>query len=537
VTRRTFLATSSALLASVAARAAAQPWTYPGIILPSRSRRPVGDFAPPLLDAEQLRALARAAIDAAIAAGAEMADIRVSDHRSFFTWGRSSQDNRLTLGSNYGLRVRVGGAETFLSGAELARDHLIATAQRAAATVKGLATVAKTPPRIAPAPVVTGEWEVPVELHPFDVSPDDHLYVVGGLGANHGQGVGAAGCDATVTWYDETRVVATSEGSLVTQRFVRCVPNVGFRSPGFFTDWIGYRTPLFKPCSVGFEYLLRPGIHDALHEAGLELAELTKIKNAPLTDVGRKEIVFDGYVHAQLIGEVLAPALTLARVIGEDQDHSGTSVFGPTSQWLGQPIGSPLVNLQTQAALPGIGAAKWDDEAVATQPQTLISAGRLTDYFCTRANREAVAGLPTTLAGTTTAADVQCAPVALPTEVTMPAAETGPSYDELVRSIQDGYVLRQAWWVGNDQQCAGGTIAPDTLLEVRRGKIVRRIMGAQIAVTTRKFWQGLTALGGTDTLRTEVTNDMTGPPWKNSLRFATAPAAHFKEADIVRPTR
>jgi predicted Zn-dependent protease len=162
----------------------------------------------------------------------------------------------------------------------------------------------------------------------------------------------------------------------------------------------------------------------------------------------------------------------------------------------------------------------------------------LVDYLSTRFNRCAVSTPSSSVtSGTATAPDVQRSPGGIPAALAVHAVAAGPSLATLVRDIRDGFLLREVKWIGTDQQCAGGTIEPNMLLEVRRGHIVRRIMRAHVAFTTKKLWAGLTAVGDASTLRTDVCNDWVGPPpWKPIARVVTAPAVHVREMDIVSRT-
>jgi predicted Zn-dependent protease len=442
------------------------------------------------------------------------------------------------------MRVRVGGAETFVSGADLTPDGLVRAAQAAVSTVRGLAAVARSARPLTPVPVVTGEWATSIDIDPFAVSPDEHCFVVGGLGGDHGQGRGAGIHDFyVIAWTVETRVFASSEGSLLTQRVTRCRPYAGVRTSSWRVGMFGFQLPMFVPCSAGFEYFLRPGLHDQMHEAELEIDELVRI---PLgtTEVGRKEVVLDGYAHSSLVGTVLLPALSLSRALGDEQDSSGTSILAPPEANVGKTFGSPLLQFGVVNAMPHYGAAKWDDDGVATTAAPLITDGRIVDYCGTRFTRPSL-GRPDALGtaradastpGTATAFDVQRPPSGIPASTGMQATTAGPSLAALAREIRDGFLVREVVGMMTDQQCASATIMPNLLFEVRRGQILRRITNAHIAVTTKKLWAGLLAVGNASTLRTAITDDFVGPPWQSVSHAVTAPAAHFHAADIVSST-
>jgi predicted Zn-dependent protease len=190
--------------------------------------------------------------------------------------------------------------------------------------------------------------------------------------------------------------------------------------------------------------------------------------------------------------------------------------------------------VQTDPALPAYGAARWDDDGVATTAAPIITKGTLTDYLGTRWNRRMLTTMPSV--GTTTAADVQRAPRGIPASVQVHASTGRADLLALARELRDGVLVRETSWVMTDQQCAGATIFPNMLFEVKRGQIVRRLVDMHVTVTTKKFWMGLLALGDASTVRLGVQEEYDGPPWSEVTRVTAAPAAHFKEADIVSRT-
>src|SRR4051812_6588632 len=108
--RRQFLARTSIAAAGtgVGIGVAAQSlWS-----LPTRSSQPVSVFAPDLVDPDTLRQLARRAIDAATAAGATYADIRIADRRMLMTQPAAADvpwDNRIGFEYSYGIRACING--------------------------------------------------------------------------------------------------------------------------------------------------------------------------------------------------------------------------------------------------------------------------------------------------------------------------------------------------------------------------------------------------------------------------------------------
>jgi len=491
------------------------------------------------MDAEQLRALARAGIEAATHAGADFADVRISDKRWYAVGSAVDQgDLRFTFG--YGIRAYVRGHEAFVASADPTVDGIARAARQAATTAKQLvAMTGPVEPMIA-APTVTGEWRAPVRIDPFQVSPDDHVFVR--------EGFSMAGrrplCDSSCRfgWEDETRVFASSAGSLVTQTSTRFFPSVdhiayNWRYPN--TESV-LKDRILVPCTAGFEILLGAEIHDRLQAVADEIDEFMHLPYGT-ADAGRREVVLNGHAVGTVIGRTIVPALMLERVLGEEQDVSGTSMLSPPSAFMGQPTFAPALHLSTDPTMPAWGAMQWDDEGVAaTAALPLIENGMVVNYLGTRATRGAlpvgitknVSHGAAPLPGTGFAYDAMTSPGSRPGAIVVRAMPGGPSLGELSKTIKNGYLAMDGW-VQADQQGAGGMLSPDILVEVRGGVLVRRIFKTRLEFDTKKILKNITAVGGASTLGTAMESYSGGIPFSMSPFTVTAPAVHIREVNVV----
>jgi len=515
--------------------------------VPVRSRQAVAQFFPELLAPDTLRTLANTAIEAAVAAGADFADIRLADRRDFYI-GKFSDSPAKLVGSDsggglsfelsYGLRVRTGGAWAFVFGSEVTAEELVRSARTAAATTKGLARVVEPAYPMLPAPVATGEWRTPIEIDPFALSPDEHYQIIDAY-TDVAKRVPETSCSPRFRWLAETRVFASSEGARLTQHLAGVVPMVWCYGPRkLMINAVSLPVPGLSPQSAGFEIVVGPGRQERIKALAEEVRQLSRYPVA-YADVGRYDAIFDGYSVAGIASSTLGPALELGRALGDEADGAGTSIFAPIDDVLGQQLFSPNLNLSVESAMPHLGAAKWDDEGVAMTSFPLIQGGKIVDYCASRVTAGALAnwytkqGNPMTLRGTAFAGVPTQAPVGRARQLTLHTQPDGPTLDAMIQQLGTGLLLRSVHQVQSDQQLATGFMVPDAMLfEVKRGRITRRLRGAAVQLATKKFWKALRTVGNASTVQNHV--DTVYSPDGTLWRDVSAPAIHAAGVDVIQ---
>src|SRR5690348_7636701 len=102
-------------------------------------------------------------LDAAIAAGASYADVRVGEtrHRTLATKNGKLGHAADSDSQGIGIRVVVQGAWGFASSDDLSREAVIATARRAVAIAQASAQVRQANWSLAPEPVHQAVWVAP----------------------------------------------------------------------------------------------------------------------------------------------------------------------------------------------------------------------------------------------------------------------------------------------------------------------------------------------------------------------------------------
>jgi len=546
--RRAFLAQSSLALASGLMARSAVAGTVMAISdrhvrVPARSKHTVASFAPPLVDPEVMRTFARTAIEAATQAGARYADIRIGDCRRFRCEDRFFQGD-LNYSYGYGLRAEVDGVTAFVGGANPTAERIVLAARSAVATARGLAKISRTSEAFAAMPVVTGEWNTPLEIDPFSVSPDDHVYALAGFAQLNQIFRGPVDVRVEqILWKAETRVFASSDGSMVTQRLAGVLPSASLTgssqdpSASMGQRLMPHPLTLLPPSSAGFECVLGVEIRERVERAMHDLVPWTAYALAQ-GDVGRKELVLDGPISASVIGATVLPALVLDRVLGEEQDVTGTSVLAPPEDILGKPMFSPLLNVSTVTGGTHFGRMQWDDEGVVPQPRRMIERGAVVDYLATRANLQtleawyATRGEPLRPPGVFRSEDVWDIPRAMPGACVVESINNGPSLAELISTVKDGVVVRNGF-VNADQQGAGGAIFGPVAFEVRNGAITRRLLEIQIEFSIKQLLQGILAVGGPRTESVVTNHVVSGIPVRVLDQTITAPAMHLRNGNIT----
>jgi TldD protein len=120
--------------------------------------------------------------------------------------------------------------------------------------------------------------------------------------------------------------------------------------------------------------------------------------------------------------------------------------------------------------------------------------------------------------------------------MTMAPGRDAATAADLYKDISRGVFVSGSVAVSTDQQF-GSIFCRGTMFEIERGKIVSRIREGALQSTTRNFWKSLTALGDSTTMAQSEYWSSKGHPWKYAREGASAPAAFFKDVDVISTNR
>lgn len=458
-----------------------------------------------------LRDLTARALEAARAAGATYADVRITVNRledirfpspTLFYYARDQEM------AGVGVRALVDGAWGFASSTLAAPDELARLGREAAE--QGRMNSRGRRRRIdvgAPPPVATGEWKTPIRRDPFEVPLAEKVetcwaYLEHVSRYNRGARNASIGAGMITIWQRTEKTFASTDGSFISQTLYSVQPSfsVGVQTP---QGRAGRSSDILQPYAGGWEVVERAPLLDEvprLVEEALLMVEAERI----LPD--RYDIVMDARIMTQLVGLTVGTAAELDRVLGYEANAGGTSYLAPPKEQLGNfELGPDFLNISANRSREGaLATVKWDDEGVEPETYDLIRDGVLVDYHTTRELAGELSdwynanGKPVKSHGGSSSDGGLAIEMLHPPNVEMHPGRDSASIDDLVANMEKGLVICGGA-VTVDRQQLNGEINGEMVYEVRNGKRTKFIHSAEGLFRAPELWQSLKQIGGQGT--------------------------------------
>ncbi len=528
------------LAASVAGRARLAAAT------PRPFRRPAADTPPasPPDRAARLassplaahEALAEAAVEAARSLGASYAEARLAEN----TWETLAlRDTNVShvgrsVSRGIGLRVLVGQGWGFAATADLGR----AVAKRLARTAVEVARAQDAlrrafgharPVTLAPVAAVEGRWVSPHEKDPFEVPVADKAALFAEAARRALAVPGVARVHAGVTAVREEKLVVTSDGVKVHQRYVRVYPRFSAvavdRRRGRFDE----RAHEAPPMLAGWEY-----VEDlALVDAAPEIAEQAVQKlHAAVVEPGTMHVVLAPSNLWLTIHESIGHPTELDRAVGMEANFAGTSFLRPEDTGTRR-IGSELVNLvadRTQAG--GLATTAWDDEGVPAGRWPIVERGVFVGWQTTR---EQAAWIGEARSRGCAHADAfDSVPFQRMPNLSLQPGTEGLTTEDLIAATDRGVYIsgRGSWSI--DHQRYNFQFGGQFFWEIENGRLTRPLRDVAYQANTIDFWSSCDMIGGAGTYRLGGTfSDGKGEPGQSNAVSHGCPPARFRARVLV----
>ncbi len=539
--RRDFVRTGSAF-------AAAGLFGFDSTLLidPHEAARRYRPFRPLLQDPD-VRAIAMAALDAARAAGARYADVRVASGASRRTIVQNRQVfTQLISGSlNFGVRVLVDGAWGFASSTIVTEEEAARVAQVAVRQSSLNPWGEKRTLELAPAPVVAdGQWETPIDLDPWNYTIQDQLELQ--IAANEavmnaGEAMGVPGVTGFSDFlFGKTDVVfASTEGSYIAQRFHGFGNQYGAQVISEDRMNFGSSSPeSFRTGGYGWEAI--DGIPFAA-DAEQAVEDAVMMMNAREPDVGRYDVVLDSSAVSSAFNASIVRALEFDRVLGYEMHAGGTSYLSPPEEVLGQfSFNNPKLNVRATGSAPRAGGMyRWDVEGVAPADYPLIREGVVVDYFTTREFAPQLDwwyrrnDMPLGSRGAAGSQGSVLVQVVAPSIAIMDPGEEDVSIDEMIAETEDGiYIHRGGFGYVDPPMLNLQFSASGMAHEIRDGKLGDPISQPNFLARTPDFWRSMDMIGGAGTFGYHGGGTGKGDPFQQIGRTVGAPAARFRQVNV-----
>jgi TldD protein len=525
--RRDFIKTTA--LGAVAAAGTARAARAESLL-----RKVDGDAGDPLANE-----IALAAIQAAKDGGASYSDARVGRYRRQFIAAREHQITGVSDSESFGLGVRalVNGAWGFAATRDVSRDGAIRVAHEAVQVARAAHSVMRTPVTLAPTPAVTGSWRTPVQQDPIDIAIEDKVALL--LSANEAalKVPGVRFVNSGLALLREEKTLATTDGTLVSQTFIRVGPSFTATAIGD-GDFQSYTEEL-APRGSGWEYVTSldmPG--NAPKWGSLAAEKLT----ARTVEVGRYDLILDPTNLWLTVHESVGHPTELDRARGYEANYAGTSFVAPPEKMIGKlRYGSRLMNIQAdRTQKDSLSRCGWDDEGVAAESWLLIKDGVFHDYQTVRDQAPAIASLNgvhhshgCSFADSWDSVQFQRMP-----NVSLLPGEQDTTIDDIIADTDRGIVIKNRGSWSIDQQRYNFQFSGQVFYEVRKGKITGMLKDVAYQSRTPDFWNSMDMIGGKRSYWLGGTfSDGKGEPGQSSSVSHGCVPARFRQVNIINTAR
>ncbi|MBU6121352.1 TldD/PmbA family protein [Hymenobacter siberiensis] len=466
----------------------------------------------PGLDLTQKKRLADAALNAAKAAGASYADVRIGRYlnQSIFTREKQVQNIASTESYGVGIRVIANGTWGFAATNVVTEASLAKAAQLAVAIAKANAKVQKEKVLLAPQQGY-GEvsWKTPIQQNAFEVPVAQKVELL--LAANaKALDNGASFVNSSLFQINEQKYFASTDGSYIDQDVHRIWPTFSVSGVDRASGKFRSRDALSSPMGMGYEYLTPKAAdkiagasgtgligyrnsYDMLEDAALAARQVKQKLTAKSVTPGKYDLVLDPNHLGLTIHESVGHPLELDRVLGYEANYAGTSFATLDWKAKGIPYGSKLVNIVADKLQPGsLGAVGYDDEGVKTKRWDLIKEGTLVDYEKIRDQAHIVGQKESDgccYADSWDSVQFQRMP-----NVSLQPGKAKMSVDELIKDVDKGVYIAGRGSYSIDQQRYNFQFGGQVFYAIEKGKITEMLEDVAYQANTQEFWNSCAAI-------------------------------------------
>lgn len=332
-----------------------------------------------------MRDMVRAAVAAAVAAGAEYADARGVAQEHEYVHVKTGHVDGVMRSRDEGIGVRViaGGAWGFAATANLTAEGVAAAAKEAVRVARASARVNASRVELSPLQPVVAEWMSGCRQDPFAVPLEEKTGLLLHLDALMRRPADVKVTESSLDSFRYDKFFVSSEGADIHQQIVEC----GGLLQATAVDEHEVQTRSWPSAleghhaQAGWEFVDRMELEKGAEQIAREAAELLK---APECPSGVMTLILDGSQLALQVHESCGHPIELDRVFGTELSLAGGSFLQPEK--LGSfRYGSEHVNITADATLPGgLGTFGFDDEGVPAQRTPIVTEGIFTGYLTSR---------------------------------------------------------------------------------------------------------------------------------------------------------
>jgi TldD protein len=494
-------------LTGLAAGAAALPLPWGTRLLPDWD----GALTP--IPTGDKRQLADAALEAARAAGATYADVRIGRYLNQFVTSRETKIQNITSTESYGVGIRVlaAGAWGFAATSQVTTDSVVRAAREAVAVAKANAKLQVEPVRLAPQRGY-GEvsWRSPIEKNAFEVPIQEKSDVLLAA-ADAALKSGAKYIQGSLFLVEEQKYFASTEGSYIDQDLHRIWPFFVATAVDSASGTFQERWSLGTPVGRGWEYL-SPGragklsgppetgvtlygdSYDMVEDAGQAGRHAREKLKARSVVAGKYDLVLEPSHLWLTIHESVGHPLELDRVLGYEANYAGTS-FATLDKWRSKSFryGSDRVTFVADRTQPySLAAGGYDDEGVATKQWDLVKDGILVNYQATRDQVHVIG--QTESHGCCHADSWSSIQFQRMPNVSLNPGTEPLTPEQVIAGVERGIYIVGTGSFSIDQQRYNFQFGGQLFYEIHQGRIVGMLRDVAYQSNTQEFWNSCVAI-------------------------------------------
>ena len=479
--------------------------------------------------------LATEALNVARSGGASYADARVGRYRRQTIDTREQQVSDVSDEESYGIGIRalVNGCWGFAATNALTRAGVQAAAREALTIARAARTVRRRPVELAPTKPVTGTWMTPVLRDPIDVPLEEKIALLLKANAAALKVKNVRFVRSGFQLLREVKTLVTSEGTNVTQTFIRVGPFFSATAVGT-GDFQSYEEEL-APRGQGWDYIESLDMPGNAERWASIAAEKLASKSV---EAGQYDLILDPTNLWLTIHESIGHPTELDRAIGQEANYAGTSFIAPPDKMIGKlKYGPEFMNVQADRTQPNsLSRVAWDDEGVPADEWLIVDKGIFKDYQTTREQVKWIQHLTgvarshgCSFAESWNAVQFQRMP-----NISLLPGERDVSIDDIIAATDRGIVIKNRGSWSIDNQRYNFQFSGQSYHEVRNGKIAGMLRDVAYQSNTPIFWNSMDMIGGKSSYWLGGSfNDGKGEPGQVSSVSHGCPPCRFRNVTIL----
>ena len=478
------------------------------------------------------------ALDAVKSAGANYADVRITRGNQESVSTRERQITGVSKSETYGIGIRalVGGSWGFAATRDLRRDSIVKTAREAAAIAAANNKINPVKTNLSPVKKVPdGRWITPHEIDPFTIPIEQKAQLLFKTNEEALRVKGVRFVTSSINSIKESRLLGTTDGSMIQQTYMRLGPNVNVTAVKDDNADFQTRGAALAPMGKGWEYI----VSLQMPEQVLRWAEEAVMKlSATPVDPGLWDLVLHPSHLWLTVHESIAHPTELDRAMNYEANYAGTTFLAPPEKVLKKfKVGPEIMNIvgnRTEAG--GCATTGWDDEGVQAQSWPIIDKGMFVNYQTTREMADWISPITGVKdsQGCSYGQDWSSIPFPRMPNVSLQPNPRDVSEDEVIAATKHGIFIEGDGSYSIDQQRYNFQFAGQVFWEIKDGKRTRMLRDVAYQGRTPEFWNSMAMIGGKSTYKLGSSfSDAKGQPVQLNAVSHGCPVTLFRNVNII----